>query len=126
MREEAAESLAYSHFGFVTGPLIAALTDPDVRIRFWVAFALGTPRPNSSPAIAALEEVLADNEGLPGNWWSVGKEALASLARIDESYRVQLAIETDRVLGSANPSPDDLRWATSYSSRFRDVVYTGT
>ncbi|MEZ5352126.1 MAG: HEAT repeat domain-containing protein [Bryobacteraceae bacterium] len=77
-REEAAESLSYVGTRETIEPLVAALSDADVRIRFWAAFGLVSSR--SDPrAIQGLERVLQDGEAPPGNWWSVGKEALATL-----------------------------------------------
>lgn len=65
--------------------MISVLGDPDVRLRFWAVFGLGgcveDPR-----GFRALESMLDDPEVTPGNWWSVGKEALAMLAKTD-AYR---------------------------------------
>jgi HEAT repeat protein len=41
VREEAAESLAYSNYPQAVGPLVSVLDEPDVRMRFWAVFALG-------------------------------------------------------------------------------------
>jgi HEAT repeat protein len=87
VREEAAESLAYSHCAQAIPPLISVLGEPDVMIRFWAVFALGGIaqwRINKgggadSRVIEALESRLSDQEVPPGNWWTVGREALASL-----------------------------------------------
>ncbi len=85
VREEAAESLAYSHYKGAIDPLIAVLSEPDVRIRFWAVFAVGGQRDPVDPrVIRALEGMLADEEVAPGNWWSVGREALAMLASVRE------------------------------------------
>jgi HEAT repeat protein len=40
VREEAAESLAYSDYQAAVPALISVLDEPDVRIRFWAVFAL--------------------------------------------------------------------------------------
>jgi HEAT repeat protein len=122
VREEAAESLAYSDYAPAITALIPVLDEPDVRMRFWAVFALGNVeqwqrwrnRPNPR-AIEALERMLSDDEVPPGNWWSVGREALASLGHIDKSYRVKLDSETKRVLSDPNSSAEDRRWAEGYS-----------
>ena len=41
VREEAAESLAYSNYPRAIPPLISVLDETDVRMRFWAVFALG-------------------------------------------------------------------------------------
>ncbi len=124
MREEAAESLAYSHYAPAIPPLISVLDEPDVTIRFWAVFALGgigqwqtfAPRKSAdSRAIEALEKMLPDEEVPPGNWWSVGREALAMLGKLEPRYQGKLDSETQRVLSDPNSSPEDLRWAKGYS-----------
>jgi HEAT repeat protein len=132
VREEAAESLAYSRSAEAVPPLISVLNEPDVRMRFWAVFALGgigqwqTFAPADAGkwrerggadlrVIEALERMLPDNEVQPGNWWSVGREALAMLGKLEPRYRAKLDHETERVLDDPNPSPEDLRWAQAYS-----------
>jgi hypothetical protein len=78
-REEEAESLAYVGNAETVEALIGALTDADVRIRFWVVFGLGGSCRGEARAVRALEGVLGDGETPPGNWWPVGREALAML-----------------------------------------------
>lgn len=96
-------------------PLISVLEEPDVRIRFWAVFAIGglgqwqtgkpNPRASVEPrVIAALEKMLADEEVAPGNWWSVGREALAMLGPLTPSRGAQLDAETQRVLSEPNSS----------------------
>jgi HEAT repeat protein len=116
VREEAAESLAYLHSSRAIPPLISVLADPGAGVRFWSAFALGSladPR-----AIPALESMLPDDAAPPG-WWSIGREALAMLGHEEPpvgQYRQQLAEEVQRVKAAPNASPEDRRWAESYSS----------
>ena len=115
VREEAAESLAYSHYPKAIEPLISALAESDVRMRFWATFALGGIRRDDPRVIQALEKMLHDDEVPPGNWWSVGREALAMLGDLVPDYRARLDEETQRVLSDPNPTPEDLRWAKGYA-----------
>lgn len=124
VREEASESLAYLGYAGAIPVLISVLDEPDVRLRFWAVFALGGigqrqiygPRGIADPRIVeALEKMLSDAEVAPGNWWSVGREALAMLGHVDSKYGAQLDSETERVLNDSNSSPEDLRWAEGYS-----------
>jgi hypothetical protein len=118
VREEVAESLAYSHYRPAIPPLISVLDEPDVRIRFWAVFALGGIGADGQ-AIDALERMLSDEEVPPGNWWSVGREALAMLGSRDPRYEVELADKIQRVLHDSNSSPEDLRWAECYAPSLR-------
>jgi hypothetical protein len=130
VREEAAESLAYSHYAQAIPPLISVLGEPDVRIRFWAVFALGgigqwqtyAPAGRADPrVIEALEGMLADGEVTSGNWWSVGREALAMLGKLNPKYGAKLDSETQRVLNDPNSAPEDLRWAEGYTPRARPL-----
>jgi hypothetical protein len=115
VREEAAESLAYLGYAGAIPVLISVLGEPDVRIRFWAVFALGgigqRQTRRDPQLVEALERMLSDQEVAPGNWWSVGREALAMLGHFDPKYAARLDSETDRVLGDPNSSPEDLCWA---------------
>ena len=116
-REEAAESLSYVGTRETIEPLIAVLRDPDVRIRFWAVFGLGGSCRGDARAVEALESMLDDREVPPGNWWSVGKEALAMLAAMQPSvgdYESRLEAETRRVFSDANATAEDRRWAETY------------
>ncbi len=123
VREEAAESLAYSRYAQAIRPLISVLEESDVRIRFWAVFALGGIGQWQTYAcgradpriIEALEGMLPDAEVPSGNWWSVGREALAMLGTLNQRYGGKLDDETGRVLSNPNSSPEDLRWAEGYS-----------
>lgn len=128
VREEAAESLAYLysiHDSIRAIPaLISVLADPDVRIRFWAVFALGSIRNRRTfrradrSVVPALEAMLSDHAVPPGNWWSVGREALAMLGKLDppeNPYRDQLAQEIQRVIDDPEASQEDRRWTESYS-----------
>lgn len=130
VREEAAESLAYSHYPPAIPALISVLDESDVRIRFWAVFALGgigqwqthaprgrgRGRARGDPrVIEALERMLPDEEVPPGNWWSVGKEALVMLGELEPRYQAKLDSETQRVLHDPDSSREDLRWAEFYS-----------
>ena len=112
-REEAAESLAYVGTPETIAPLISMLRDPDVRIRFWAVFGLGASCQGDVRAVRALESVLEDGETPPGNWWPVGKEALAMLGYKQwstDEYRMKLAAETQRVLSDPNATAEDRWW----------------
>lgn len=116
-REEAAESLAYAGTRESIEPLISVLHDPDVRIRFWAVFGLGRSCRGDMRAIRALESVLGDGEAPPGNWWPVGKEALAMLAAKRQppgEYETKLSAELERVLADPNATAEDRRWAEFY------------
>ena len=116
-REEAAESLAYVDTRETIEPVIAVLRDPDVRIRFWAVFALGGRGHQAARTVQALDAMLEDHEVPPGNWWSVGKEALAMLAGMQPSvadYGNRLAAERERILSNPNATAEDRRWAYSY------------
>ena len=125
VREEAAESLAYLHYAPSISVLISVLDEHDVRMRFWGVFALGSigqEQTHTRPArgadrriIEALERTVADEAVPPGNWWSVGKEALAMLGPLDPKYRDELNREKQQILNDPASSPEDLRWARSYS-----------
>jgi hypothetical protein len=69
-------------------------------------------------AVRALESVLDDGETPPGNWWPVGKEALAMLASekaAADEYRMKLAAERQQIIANPNATSEDRRWAASYS-----------
>jgi HEAT repeat protein len=113
-REEAAESLAYVGTRETIDPLIDVLRDPDVRIRFWAVFGLGGRGHRSARTVQALESMLGDREVPPGNWWSVGKEALAMLANMQPpvaDYEARLVAEAQRLLSDPNATVEDRRWA---------------
>ena len=123
VREESAESLAYLHSKRAIPALISALQDREVRIRFWAVFALGsirnrrTGRHADRSVVPALVSMLDDNSVPPGNWWSVGREALAMLGTLDPPetiYKIRLIQETQRVRTDPEASPEDRRWADSY------------
>ena len=120
VREAAAESLAYLHYPPAIPALISVLGEADVRLRFWAAFALRSQyrkKPRADPrAVAALEGVLDDRAVPPGNWWQVGREALASLAAIVPKYDALLREETARIFADSSASKEDRRWAECYGS----------
>jgi HEAT repeats len=116
-REEAAESLSYVGTRETIEPVIAVLGDPDVRIRFWAVFGLGGRGHWDARTVQALESMLEDREVPPGNWWSVGKEALAMLANMQPpvaDYEARLIAETQRLLSDPNATAEDRQWAESY------------
>lgn len=122
-RQEAAESLAYVGTRETMEPLISALSDPDPQIRFWAVFGLGRSCRADLRAIRALESVLDDTATPPGNWWSVGKEALAMLASERQAvnpYHERLMNERERILGDPNATREDHNWAEFY-----DISKTG-
>jgi len=127
---EAAHSLAYSKCGQAIPALTSVLGEPDVEIRFWAVLALGgigrslrlkrggykwTPGVADPQLVNALERMLSNNEVPPGNWWSVGREALGRLGELEPKFEEELDLETQRVLLDPNSSPEDRRWAEGYS-----------
>ncbi len=115
-REEAAESLSYTGTPESVDALIAALSDPDPRIRFWAAFGLISSR-GEARAVSALEAVLDDSAVPPGNWWSVGREALATLSALPiprNPHHQRVAAEAQAILADPNAAPEDRRWAERY------------
>lgn len=133
VREEAAESLAYLGYLQAVPSLISVLDEPDVRMRFWAVFALGKIGHSQTFAsrgaadtqvVKALEKMLSDEEVPPGNWWSVGREALAMLGHLDTNYQSELDSETERVRRDPQSSREDLRWAAGYSlTKFQNMRY---
>ena len=116
-REEAAESLAYVGSAETIDVLIGALSDGDVRIRFWAVWGWGGSCRGEARAVRALEGVLGDGEVPPGTWWSVGREALAMLGGLrfaGNPYRGLLAEAARRVLGDAGAGEEERRWAGLY------------
>lgn len=116
-REEAAESLAYAGTRETIPALISALGDREVRVRFWAVFALGSSCRGDAEAIRALEAMLPDEEMPPGNWWSVGKEALGMLGLRQPSasqYESRVAAEAARIKEDPAASEADRRWAECY------------
>jgi HEAT repeat protein len=121
VREEAAESLAYLGYAGAVPALISVLEEPDVRIRFWAVFALGSlgrtvdADERDARIVTALKRMLDDGEVPPGNWWSVSREALALLGDLTPSYRPILQAEITAVLNDPQASSEDRSWAESYS-----------
>ncbi len=121
-REEAAESLSYVGTRETIEPLIAALRDPDVRIRFWAVFGLGGSCRGDARAVEALDSMLDDREVPPGNWWSVGKEALAMLSAMRPDYANRLKGEVNCVFADAHATAEDRRWAEAYGTRIPTLL----
>lgn len=122
VREEAAESLAYLDYAASIPALISVLQERDMRIRFWAVFAIDSLGQRykekehlCAMAIEALEQVLNDDEVAPGDWWSVGREALAMLGHFVPRYRSLAEQEIGMVLQNPHASLEDKRWAESYS-----------
>lgn len=117
-REEAAESLAYVGSEETIYALESVLRDPDVRLRFWAVFGLGGYHNRKSErARRLLESVLDDAETPPGNWWPVGKEALAMLSAWDAPrgpWYQRMKNEAARILADEQAKPDDRRWAENH------------
>jgi HEAT repeat protein len=116
-REEAAESLTYAGNLETIDAIISVLGDPDVRIRFWAVFGLGGSCRGDERAVKALESVLDDGETPPGNWWPVGKEALAMMAgppSVQDHYGARLKDETQRIRADPKATDEERRWASCY------------
>jgi len=125
VREEVAESLAYSNYQPAIPHLIEVLDELDVRMRFWAVFALGSlGRWGGLPenwrvdrrVVEALERMLGDKEEPTGNWWPVGREALSALANLDPHYQSVYEQECQRVRDDPNSPPEELRWAGKWVS----------
>lgn len=115
-REEAAESLAYVGTRETIDALVSVLHEPDVRIRFWAVFGLSSCR-RDIRGVSALESMLDDQEVTPGNWWSVGKEALSVLVSMHpsiEKYKIMMATEVQRIFSDPDATVDDRRWADAH------------
>lgn len=122
VREEAAESLAYLGCAGAVPALISVLDEPEVRMRFWAVFALGSLGRTLAPQhhgriVQALERMMRDEVVPPGNWWSVRLEALAMLGALTPHHRQILQAEIDAVLSDREASPEDRRWAECYSTQ---------
>jgi hypothetical protein len=62
---------------------------------------------------------LDDDEVPLGNWWSVGKEALAMLGSMHPpvaDYRARLELETQHVFSNVDATVEDRRWAEGYAT----------
>ena len=114
VREEAAESLAYSSYRPAIPALISVLREADERIRFWAVFALGGTGKGSQIAVDALTRMLTDEAVPAGNWWSVGKEALAMLDKLDPGFHPMFEAEINHVRNDPNASEENIRWADFY------------
>jgi hypothetical protein len=117
VRERAVEM---SHLQMCTDTVEACerlVEDPSPTIRFWVAYALGQdPKAGArTRAAAVLERLLNDAAVAPG-WWSVRREAQASIVglRDDPSEEAQLQREIGRISEDPNASAEDRRWADCY------------
>jgi len=102
-------------------PLIAALSDTAVEVRFWAVWSLGgqTIRESNSPIVPALEKLLADDSVYEG-WWSIRREALAVLGSLNPTatrYRQTLNEELERVGDDPDASVEDRRWGDAYGWR---------
>ena len=60
--------------------------------------------------------MLDDHEVIPGNWWSISREAQAMLGPLSPVYSARLDEETRRVLADPQVSPEDRRWAECYTA----------
>ena len=120
VRERATEMLHLHESRETAEACAKALGDPSASIRFWAAYTLGQIAGfrKGIPEIAApaLASVLDDREVAPG-WWSVGREAQASIVglRGDPGERERLQAEIRRVQQDPTASAEDRRWAECYS-----------
>ncbi len=115
VREEAAESLAYSYSSSAIPALISVLGDEAVPVRFWAVFALGSfvDHPEVQVALAGM---LNDAAVPPGNWWAVSREALAMLGRAEAAYRARFTAELRRVAEDTAATDADRRWLDAYKT----------
>ncbi len=129
VRTEAAESRAYLSSFKAIPALIAMLSDSNAEVRFWCVFAIGkikdrrTCHNTNRTVIPALEAMLTDDAVPPGNWWSVGREALAMLGSLNPpagDYTHQLATEIQLIRDNPNASAEDRGWADCYDRLLRN------
>lgn len=73
IRGRAAESLGLLEAKEALGPLLNALNDQSVEVRFWSVYALG--RLNDKKALLALKRLSATDDATLEGWWSVREEA---------------------------------------------------
>ena len=67
--------------------------------------------------IHTFEALLTDDAVPPGNWWSVGREAIAMLGALDPpsvDYTHELATEIQLIRDNPNASAEDRGWADCY------------
>lgn len=83
LRGYAAEALGLLGQSDAVVPLISALRDESVNVRFWAAYALGQLR--DKRAISELEALAATDDAVLEGWWSVRQEALESIEFIREN-----------------------------------------
>ena len=119
VRERALEMLHLHPSQEALDTCIRFLSAPEVSLRFWAAYTLGSSFFRGSvgaAATTALETVLGDHEVAPG-WWSVGREAEALLAGLhhDEAARDRVQTEIRQIQADPNATPEDRRWAEFYS-----------
>ncbi|MCW5966809.1 MAG: HEAT repeat domain-containing protein, partial [Bryobacterales bacterium] len=127
VREEAAESLAYAGNRQAISSLIDALQHQHPGLRFWAAFGLGGSGLSDIRAIQALESVLDDTAIPQGNWWSVGREALAMLGTALPpigNYRQLLEEATQQVLQNPAATASEHRWAEAYGNHSHQAAAT--
>jgi HEAT repeat protein len=82
VRAQAAEVLGSRGERRALLPLLTALDDASVEVRFWAVFALG---PLGDPyALAALEGVAATDQAILPRWGPISKEAREAIQHIQD------------------------------------------
>jgi len=85
VRGQAAEALIHNHRKRSHDVLLKGLVDPSREVRFWCAFALGQMA--EGRAIPALEQLAATDKRIVRGFWSVAKEAIEALKKIQGETR---------------------------------------
>lgn len=84
VRAEAAEQIAHVADTSVLPAYIDALNEDAVEMRFWAAFGIVTlaGKGDIPPALEILDRVVAYDDAVLPEWWSVGREAAPALASL--------------------------------------------
>lgn len=85
LRGNAAEALANMGATSAVVPLMAALRDASIEVRFWAAFALGEV--GDLQTVPELKGLASEDTSVLDGWWSVKKECLDSIRRIRRRCR---------------------------------------
>jgi HEAT repeat protein len=82
VRGQAAESLAHNHREKSHRVLLRNLVDPSKEVRFWCAYALAEM--GEADAVIPLKTLLKRDHRIVKGFWSVSREARASVRKIHE------------------------------------------
>jgi HEAT repeat protein len=85
VRGQAAESLAHNHREKSHRVLLRNLADPSKEVRFWCAYALAEM--GEADALIPLKDLVKRDHRIVKGFWSVSREARASIRRIHKEMR---------------------------------------